>query len=214
MGRGEKWGGEKRERESDSRWRRFEISDRVRCLDEREREPEERRWHIVGRRKEPVAGRDVLVGEHSVHHIATTPIDCSDCLHSIDKAPATSQTEERRAFHKYLPRVVPKVVCLFGAFLCFHFDRQESVPKDGHLSPFSERCDRLIIFKTTLIAVSYDTIRKRYIDYILHVFNSLVVNENRYVYMHTRLISHLSITHPKSIRISRRSNARLSIETA
>lgn len=35
---------------------------------------------------EPVAGRDVLVGEHSVPRIATTSIDRSDCLHSVDNA--------------------------------------------------------------------------------------------------------------------------------
>lgn len=32
-----------------------------------ERETPKKRWR-VGRRKEPVAGRDVLVVEHSVHH--------------------------------------------------------------------------------------------------------------------------------------------------
>lgn len=34
---------------------------------EREEETPKKRWR-VGCRKEPVAGRDVLVGEHSVHH--------------------------------------------------------------------------------------------------------------------------------------------------
>lgn len=129
---------EKGKRENDSRWRRFEISDRARCFETREREKEtpKRRWHI-GRRKEPVAGRDVLVGEHSVHHIATTPIDCSDCLHSIDKAPATSQTRERRAFHKY--QGCSRSRLPFRRFFRFHFDRQQNLPKDGRLSPFSER---------------------------------------------------------------------------
>lgn len=122
MGCGEKWR-EKKERESDSRWRRFEISDQARCFKTRERERDRREDGISAyRRKEPVAGRDVLVGEHSVHHIATTPIDCSDCLHSIDKAPATSQTRERR---------VPQIPALgplpFRRVFRFHFDRKTSV---------------------------------------------------------------------------------------
>lgn len=56
----------KRKRVIQSRWRRFEISDWVRAST-RERETPKKRWR-VDRRKEPVAGRDVLVGEHSVHH--------------------------------------------------------------------------------------------------------------------------------------------------
>jgi hypothetical protein len=40
---------------------RYQIESRLR------RETPKRRWRI-GRRKKPVAGRDVLVGEHSVHH--------------------------------------------------------------------------------------------------------------------------------------------------
>jgi len=58
----------KRKRVIQSRWRRFEISDRVRALTrERERETPKKRWR-VGCRKEPVAGRGVLVDEHRVHH--------------------------------------------------------------------------------------------------------------------------------------------------
>jgi len=63
---GERWG--KRKRVIQSRWRRFEISDRVQASTrETEIETPKKRWR-VGCRKEPVAGRDVLVGEHSVHH--------------------------------------------------------------------------------------------------------------------------------------------------
>lgn len=60
---------------------RYQIESRVR----RDRATRKRRWRIwpYG---EPVAGRDVLVGEHSVLRIATTSIDRSDCLHSVDNA--------------------------------------------------------------------------------------------------------------------------------
>lgn len=101
---GRNGGGEKRGRGrviADGGGSRYQIESVASTRErERERDPEERRRHIVGRRKEPVAGRDVLVGEHSVQHIATTPIDCSDCLHSMDKGPARSQTKERRAFQQ------------------------------------------------------------------------------------------------------------------
>lgn len=55
--------------ESDSKWRQLVISDqsRAQAVRRETKDPGERRWRIFCSKKS-VAGRGVLVGEHSIRH--------------------------------------------------------------------------------------------------------------------------------------------------